>query len=97
MRERPAALHPAASDIRFLEYRLDVISRWPASARKCATAEAISRRLAAIGRASLCRQDVDNLMAASCRLLDNLFSDNSAADPTRHGSERIDEPPVQPA
>jgi len=68
-------------EVRFLEYRLDVISRWPASARKRATAEAISRRLAAIGRACLCRQDVDNLLAASCRLLDDVFSDNSAGVP----------------
>jgi hypothetical protein len=72
---------PASSEVRFLEYRLDVIGRWPASARKRATAEAISRRLAAIGRASLCRQDVDDLLAASCRLLDNLFLDDSAEVP----------------
>lgn len=76
-----SACDPASSEVRFLEYRLDVISRWPASARKRATAEAISRRLAAIGRASLCRQDVDNLLAASCRLLDNLFLDDSVDVP----------------
>ncbi|HUJ48765.1 MAG TPA: hypothetical protein VLW25_01150 [Bryobacteraceae bacterium] len=76
-----SASDPASSEVRFLEYRLDVISRWPTSARKRATAEAISRRLAAIGRASLSRQDVDNLLAASCRLLDDVFLDNSAGVP----------------
>ncbi|HTS50441.1 MAG TPA: hypothetical protein VMH05_20995 [Bryobacteraceae bacterium] len=75
--EHASVSDPADSEIRFLEYRLDVISRWPASGRKRATAEAISRRLASIGRASLCRKDVDNLLAASCRLLDNLFLENS--------------------
>ena len=75
--EHASVCYPAESEIRFLEYRLDVISRWPASGRKRATAEAISRRLASIGRASLGRQDVDNLLAASCRLLDDLFSENS--------------------
>jgi hypothetical protein len=64
-------------DIRFLEYRLDVIGQWPESPRKRATAEAISRRLAAIGRATLGRPDVDCLLAASCRLLDHLFSANA--------------------
>jgi len=76
--EHASVCDPAESEIRFLEYRLDVISRWPASGRKRATAEAISRRLASIGRASLCRHNVDNLLAASCRLLDELFSENSA-------------------
>lgn len=80
--EARAVCHPHESELRFLEYRLDVISGWPASPRKRATAEAISRRLASIGRASLHRKDVDNLLAASCRLLDSLFADEPAAIPT---------------
>lgn len=40
----------AESEIRFLNYRLDVISRWPSSERKQVTAEAISGRMTAIAR-----------------------------------------------
>jgi hypothetical protein len=80
--EAPAVCHPHESELRFLEYRLDVISGWPASPRKRATAEAISRRLASIGRATLHRQDVDSLLAASCRLLDSLFAYQPADVPT---------------
>jgi len=63
------------SDIRFLENRLDVISHWPASERKHAVAEGISRRLTAIAKSSLARPGVEHLMAASCRLLDEVFAD----------------------
>ena len=80
--EQPSICHPHEDELRFLEYRLEVISGWPASPRKRATAEAISRRLASIGRASLHRTDVDNLLAASCRLLDSLFADEPAARPS---------------
>ena len=79
--ERATTSSPVDSEIRFLEYRLDVISRWPQSAKKRATAEAISRRLAEIGRASLYRKDVGNLLEASCRLLDSLFLDDPAGAP----------------
>ena len=84
---REAAFSPVESEIRFLEYRLDVISQWPACARKRATAEAISRRLAAIGRASLRRKDVGNLLESSCRLLDSLFLDDAAAKPSAPSSK----------
>jgi hypothetical protein len=66
---------PAESDVRFLEYRLDVISHWPPSGRKQAAAEAISRRLTAIARSTLARPGVDDLMALSCRLLDDVFAE----------------------
>jgi hypothetical protein len=69
---------PAESDVRFLEYRLDVISRWPPSGRKQAAAEAISRRLTAIARSTLARPGVDDLMALSCRLLDDVFAEKTA-------------------
>jgi hypothetical protein len=70
----PLPAMPAESDVRFLEYRLDVISNWPPSPRKQAAAEAISRRLMAIAQSSLSRTGVDELMASSCRLLDGVFS-----------------------
>jgi len=65
---------PEESDLRFLEYRLDVISGWPPSARKQAAAEAISRRLTAIARSSLARER--DLIAVSCRLLEGVFAVN---------------------
>ncbi len=63
----------AESDIRFLEYRLDVIGNWLPSPRKQAATEAISRRLASIARSALARPGVDDLLALSCRLLDDVF------------------------
>jgi hypothetical protein len=74
--ENPGGFYLFDSDVRFLEYRLDVVGQWPASPLKEATAEAISRRLAAIGRATLGRPDVHGLLSASCRLLDHIFSDS---------------------
>jgi hypothetical protein len=65
---------PARSEIRFLEYRLEVVSLWPPSPRKTATSEAIARRLTAIARSALARPGVDDLMDSSCRLLDYAFS-----------------------
>jgi hypothetical protein len=65
---------PAQSEIRFLEYRLDVVKAWPASARKLATGEAITRRLLAIARLALERPGVDDLLASTCRLLEAHFS-----------------------
>jgi len=63
----------AESDIRFLEYRLEVIGHWPPSPRKQAATEAISRRLASIARTAMTRTGVDDLLAQSCRLLDDVF------------------------
>jgi hypothetical protein len=65
---------PARSEILFLEYRLEIVSRWPSSPRKKATSEAISRRLASIARATLARPEAHDLMDSSCRLLDCVFS-----------------------
>jgi hypothetical protein len=65
--------NPAESEIRFLDYRLDVISRWPPSERKRVTAEAISRRITAIARSSLVQPQIDHLMDSSCQLLESLF------------------------
>jgi len=64
---------PAESEIRFLEYRLDVISRWPPSERKRVTAESISRRITSIARSSLAQPQIDHLMDSSCQLLEILF------------------------
>ena len=64
---------PAETDIRFLEYRLDVISLWPPSERKRVTAEAISRRITSIARSSLAQPQIDHLMESSCQLLETLF------------------------
>lgn len=69
-----AAENPAEVDARFLGYRLDVISRWPASERKLANAKAISRRLTAIARSALVRPDIEDLMHLSCQLLDDFFA-----------------------
>jgi len=60
--------------VRFLGYRLEVVSRWPASPRKTATAEAISQRLTSIARGALNRPDILDLLNLSCQLLDNFFA-----------------------
>jgi len=65
---------PAEADVRFLGYRLEVISRWPSSPRKTATAEAISQRLTAIARCALTRPDIIDLLQLSCQLLDHSFA-----------------------
>jgi hypothetical protein len=65
---------PARSEILFLEYRLEVVRQWPASPRKKATAEAISRRLTALARATLSRPETIDVLDSSCRLLDCVFS-----------------------
>jgi len=67
---------PERSEIRFLEYRLQVVSGWPPSPRKDATAEAISRRLTSIARSILARSGPEDLFDSSCRLLDGVFADN---------------------
>ena len=60
-------------EIRFLEYRLEVVSDWPASERKRATVEAISRRLAAIAQWQVGTAN-DDLLALSCHLLEDVFA-----------------------
>src|ERR1700733_10614240 len=65
---------PAEADVRFLGYRVEVISYWPPSARKVAAAEAISQRLTTIARGALVRPDIADLLHLSCQLLDDLFA-----------------------
>jgi hypothetical protein len=76
---------PAEADVRFLGYRLEVISYWPASPRKAAAAEAISQRLTTIARCALVRPDISDLLHLSCQLLDDFFvagdRDRSERDP----------------
>jgi len=79
---------PAQSEIRFLEYRLEVIKEWPASARKLAVGEAITRRLLAIARLALARPGVDDVLASTCRLLEAHFS------PDAHGADGAAPPPL---
>ena len=86
MATAPSAM-PAQSEIRFLEYRLEVIKAWPASARKLATGEAITRRLLAIARLALTRPGVDDLLASTCRLLEAHFSEGA------HEADGVAEPP----
>lgn len=71
-------INPAESELRFLEYRLEVVQGWPPSARKLATAQAIARRVTSIGRSALARPEVDHLLASSCRMLEILFSAEAA-------------------
>jgi len=65
---------PAEADVRFLGYRLEVISRWAPSPRKVAAAEAISQRLTSIARCALVRPDIADLLNLSCQLLDASFA-----------------------
>jgi len=65
---------PAERDVRFLGYRLEVIQRWPPSARKVVTAEAIAQRLTTIARCAMVRPDIADLLHLSCRLLDDSFA-----------------------
>jgi hypothetical protein len=86
---------PAEVDVRFQGYRLDVIQTWPQSPRKEAVAEAISQRLASIGRTALVRPDITDLMHLSCRLLDDLFV-ASGGSPTHHENWRSEEQQHEP-
>jgi hypothetical protein len=65
---------PAEADVRFLGYRLEVVSHWPSSPRKSAAAEAIAQRLTSIARSALVRPDIADLLHLSCRLLDDFFA-----------------------
>jgi len=77
--ETPAAL--AGSEIRFLEYRLEVVNQWPASARKQATLEAVTRRLASLATAGVARGSAhDDMVALSCRLMDGIFYGGPASE-----------------
>src|ERR1700678_2526856 len=64
---------PAEADVRFLGYRLQVISRWPPSPRKAAASQAISQRLTTIARCALVWPDSSDLLNLSCQLLDDFF------------------------
>jgi hypothetical protein len=73
------AANLAVDEIRFLEYRLRVVSAWPPSRRRQITLEAVSRRLTDIARLTLHRTPGhDDLINLSCRLLDKLFSETPA-------------------
>jgi hypothetical protein len=80
---------PAESDVRFQGYRVEVVSHWPASQRKAAVAAAISQRLASIARCALVRPDIEDLLNLSCRLLDDLFTEEGGALP-RHDRSKLD-------
>lgn len=69
---------PSESELRFLEYRWEVVQNWPPSARKAATCQAITRRLTSIGRSALTRPGVEHLLTSTCRLLESLFAADSA-------------------
>lgn len=71
----PSIDSPAEADVRFLGYRLEVISHWNPSPRKVAAAEAISQRLTSIARYALVRPDIADLLHLSCKLLDDFFAD----------------------
>jgi hypothetical protein len=70
------------SEIRFLEYRLEVIRCWSPSPKKHAAAEAVFHRLTAIARSAGAQPRVDDLLGLSCLLMDDVFSGaaNSPAD-----------------
>jgi hypothetical protein len=89
--------NPAEIDVRFLGYRLDVISRWPSSARKLASARAISRRLTAIARSALVRPDIEDLLHLSCRLLDDVFTAGESAEASSAIPVSLNSPPVEPS
>lgn len=64
----------AEADVRFLQYRLEVIGHWPASTRKTVMTEAISRRLTSIARYTYPASAHRDLHALSCQLLDDIFA-----------------------
>jgi hypothetical protein len=65
---------PAEAEVRFLGYRLEVISQWAPSRRRVAAAGAISQRLTSIARSALVRPDIADLLQLSCNLLDDFFA-----------------------
>jgi len=72
---------PAESELRFLDYRLDIVRRWAPSERKRVTVEAISRRIATLVNARLEGPEVQDLMAISCQMLDDVFRDEGRPVP----------------
>jgi hypothetical protein len=78
---------PAEEDVRFLGYRLEVIGHWAPSPRKVAAAEAISQRLASIGRYALLRPDIADLLHLSCEFLDDFFAADNLAPPQLPSTE----------
>ena len=85
---------PAEADVRFLGYRLEVISHWAPSPRKVAAAEAISQRLTSIARCALVRPDIADLLHLSCQLLDDFFA---TGDGERTERDTLDEEAVHEA
>jgi hypothetical protein len=85
---------PAEADVRFLGYRLEVISYWPPSQRKAAAAEAIAQRLTTIARCALVRPDISDLLHLSCQLLDDFFM---AGDGDRSERDPLDKPTAHEA
>ena len=92
--ENPNVDSPAEADVRFLGYRLEVISQWAPSPRKVAAAEAISQRLTTIARSALVRPDITDLLHLSCRLLDDFFA---AGDGQRIQHDPLNEETVHEA
>ena len=85
---------PAEVDVRFLGYRLEVISQWPDSKRKVAAASAISQRLTSIARCALVRPDIADLLHLSCQLLDDYFTIDNRPGQQR---DRLSSPEPQEA
>lgn len=85
---------PAEADVRFLGYRLEVISHWAPSQHKVAVAEAISQRLTSIARQALVRPENADLLHFSCQLLDDFFA---AKDQDRSQHDSLDEETVHEA
>jgi hypothetical protein len=65
---------PAESEVRFLEYRLEVISGWPNSARRDAVRESILLRLMSLARSTTPAPETAEILASSYRLLDGACS-----------------------
>jgi hypothetical protein len=85
---------PSEADVRFQGYRLEVISAWPSSPRKVASAEAISQRLTTIARSALVRSDIAGLLHLSCQLLDDFFAvgDRPCQQPDLLHEKKVQDP-----
>ena len=68
-----STLAAAQSEIRFLGYRLQVVSQWPASNRKRAVLDGITRRLTSIAQTAMLRTEIKDLMRMSCKMMDDIF------------------------
>jgi hypothetical protein len=78
---------PAEADVRFLSYRLEVISQWDPSPRKEAAAEAIAQRLTTMARTALAVSDNSDLLYLSCQLLDDFFEADHPLPPQLPSTE----------